>query len=40
VGRDGWGFGGSAPNKLWPGLKARGVSLRTPHAVGMAKSLS
>jgi len=37
---DGWGFGGSAPNKLWPVLKARGVSLRTLRAVGTAKSLS
>ncbi len=39
MGGDGWGFGGNAPNKLWPGPKARGVSLQTPHAVGTAKSL-
>jgi len=37
---DGWGFGSSAPNKLWPVPKAREVSLQTPRAIGMAKSLS
>jgi len=34
------GFGGKAPNKLRPVLKARGVSLQMTHAVGTAKSLS
>jgi len=34
------GFGGRAPNKLRPVLKARGVSLQATHTVGMAKSLS
>src|SRR6267154_1160356 len=33
------GFGGNAPNKLRPVLKARGVSLRATCAVGTAKSL-
>jgi len=34
------GFGGNAPNKLRPVVKARGVSLRATRAVGTAKSLS
>jgi hypothetical protein len=33
------GFGGNAPNKLWPVLQIRGVSLRGTRAVGTAKSL-
>jgi hypothetical protein len=33
------GFGGNAPNKLWPGPKVRGVSLRATRAVGTANSL-
>jgi len=46
INKDGWidnetkrGFGGNAPNKLRPVLKARGVSLRATHAIGTAKSL-
>ena len=35
-----WGFGGNAPSKLRPVLKARGVSMRATRAGGTAKSLS
>jgi len=27
------GFGGNTPNKLWPVLKARGVSLQATRAI-------
>ena len=34
-----WGFGGNAPSKLRPVLKARGASMRATRAGGTAKSL-
>ena len=35
-----WGFGGNAPSKLRPVLRARGASMRATRAGGTAKSLS